>query len=215
MNDYKDLKAKKNGIKVIRIDCRESDLEFIKGNILSSELYNLFDLSNINWLKCHAWACTSFVKIACELWRNRIKNTLEIAGILKVNKTTVATYLKQGAELGWCDYDIKKESKKFSNGLRKQVICLNTGEIFNYAADAGEKYNIHFKNITACCHNKTISSGRCIETGKKLMWMYYSEYILKSEEEIEEKINKVIEIKVICLTNRRNIQFTSRSRKKI
>jgi len=53
IDNYKDLKAKEYGIEVIRIDCLISDLEYIKNNILHSKLNNIFDLNNIDWLKCH------------------------------------------------------------------------------------------------------------------------------------------------------------------
>ena len=49
------------------IDCRESKLEFIRDSILKSELSKLYDLSTIDWLECHRYACSSLVKITCDL----------------------------------------------------------------------------------------------------------------------------------------------------
>ena len=67
--------ALKNDIKednYIVIDCRYSELEWIKEHILNSNLAKIFDLSNIDWLKCHEFACCTRVKEACDLWESGI-----------------------------------------------------------------------------------------------------------------------------------------------
>lgn len=106
-----------NGIKkenYIVIDCRKSELEFIKDNIITSRLSNIFDLSKIDWLKCHEYACSSRVKEVCDLWENGMNDTIKIADKLKIGKTTVNRYLNAGVNLGWCKY-IKKYSMSPSN----------------------------------------------------------------------------------------------------
>lgn len=63
----KEKLAKTNGInKYIVIDCRESNIEHIKNNILNSKLNTLFNLSNINWIECGEFALTSLVKRVCD-----------------------------------------------------------------------------------------------------------------------------------------------------
>ncbi|WP_297419194.1 hypothetical protein [Clostridium sp.] len=129
-----------NGIKeenYIIIDCRYSTLEWIRDNdcgILNSKLNELFDLSKIDWLKCHEFACNSLVKTVCNLWNSGIKNTLEISKIIKLHRGTITRYLK-GTELGWCDYDAKivtslahSKARKFKG---KKIRCVETGDIFN------------------------------------------------------------------------------------
>ena len=90
--------------KYIAIDCRYSNFKFVKNSILNSDLSLLFDLSNIDWLKCHEYACNSLVKVACDLWNNGMKNTLKIANSLKLVRATIITYLKRGKVIGWCNY---------------------------------------------------------------------------------------------------------------
>lgn len=100
--------ALKNGIKnYIVIDCRYSELEFIKNNITNSELSKLFDLSTIDWLKCHEYACGSLVKKACDLWNGGINTTIGVANELKMSRGTAIKYLKQGAMLGLCNYKLQ------------------------------------------------------------------------------------------------------------
>ena len=124
--------AIKNGIKeenYIVIDCRKSELDFIKQNILNSRLSKLFDLSIIDWEKVEEFACSTLVRKVCEYWNSGTYSTKEITKIMKLSLSTVITYLKKGNGI-WCNYDSNKEIKKngFKNGKNngKQVICLET-----------------------------------------------------------------------------------------
>ena len=172
--------AKNNNIKnYMIIDCSKSDMDWIKHNIISSELLKLlnFEKENINWLRCHEYACNSLVKVTCDLWNSGIKNTLVLANQLKLSRSTIGKYLKQGEELEWCNYKPKEQSEQNYKQIQKQVICLTTKEIFNSITQAGNKYNINRRNITACCKNRNKSAGKHPETGEKLVWMYYEDYI--------------------------------------
>ena len=92
---------------------------------------------------------------------------------MKMNKSTIIKYLKQGTELGWCDYDPKIASLH-KDSLCKCIICLNTKEIFNSILEASKKYNSTI--ISQCCQGKKKSAGKLFN-GTKLKWMYYDEYI--------------------------------------
>lgn len=107
--------ALQNGIKhYIELDCRESNLDYIKNSILNSELSQLFDLSKIDWNKCAEFANKNIVKKVCDDWNNRREDetTVGISKKFKLSKNTIQTYLKKGTKLGWCDYDPKEEIKK-------------------------------------------------------------------------------------------------------
>jgi len=180
----KEQLAKENGItNYIVLDCRHSELEWIKNSIMNSKLPRLlnFKEKDINWLKCHEHACNSNIKKASDLWNSGIKSTSQIAYILKVHISTVIRYLKQGTKLEWCDYNPKEEMK--NNRYHIKVNCLTTGEIFNSITIAQEKYNTY--SISKVCKGKYNSSGIHPKTGEKLKWMYYSEYIkLLKEDDI-------------------------------
>ena len=109
-NDFdKEWLARINNINnYIIIDCRKSEMEWIKNSIMNSKLPQLlnFKEDDIDWLKCHEHACKSLVKITCDMWKD-MKSILQIADELKLHKCTIRKYLKQGVELGWCDYDSK------------------------------------------------------------------------------------------------------------
>ncbi|MDC4245549.1 hypothetical protein [Clostridium perfringens] len=109
LNDkYKKETALKNGIKhYIELDCRESNIDYIKNSILNSELNKLYDLSNINWNKCAEFANKNIVKEVCEYWNDRkdSETTGNLANVFNLSTMTIRNYLKKGTKLGWCDYD--------------------------------------------------------------------------------------------------------------
>ena len=101
--------ALQNGIKednYVVIDCRNSDMEWIKNNILNSKLSELYDLSKIDWLKCEEFALRNFEKEICEYWNNKQENETikDFANHFNLSEITIVKYLKRGTELGWCEY---------------------------------------------------------------------------------------------------------------
>jgi len=171
---FKDDIAQKNKIKIVRINCDISDLTYIKNNILKSELTEILNLEDINWLKCHEYACNSLVKVACDLWNSGLKNTKEIADKLRCGRSAATRYLKRGVELGWCDYKPQKGKQR----KQKDLILINTKEIFNTIVEASIKYKINAGNIYNCCNRseKRKSAGKHPITGEPLRWMYYEDW---------------------------------------
>ena len=114
----KDKLAIEHNIGVIRIRCDydrvQNRFEFIKDNILASELPHLlqFSESDIDWDKCELCANSSLMIDACELWSSGVCNTLNIANQLHISRVTASIYLKRGSELGLCDYNPEDESQK-------------------------------------------------------------------------------------------------------
>jgi len=211
--------AKDNHIKnYIILYCRKSeDLKWIKNSIMSRNitrpnqpcLAELLDFKeeDIDWLKAHKDGLKNLVKICCNMWSSGIRNTVKIAGILKSTTSgTVGKYLKQGAELGWCDYDPKEVMANQEYNYKK-VICLTTNKVFESLVSAGKEYDIEASSISACCRENctNITAGKHIETKDKLVWMFYEDYILKTEEEIKNILNNALKThkfkkQVICLT---------------
>lgn len=159
--------ALSNGVKeenYIVIDCRNSKLEFIKQNILSSRLYELFDLSKIDWLKCEEFALSNRVKEACDYKKNNpCVTTGEIGLKLKLSSATIRKYLKLGNGI-WCYYDAKEESRKASQKsgrmagkpieMYKNNILVGIYNSAQELSDASDDlYNIHLNqsNIRDVC----------------------------------------------------------------
>ena len=110
----KDKMAMEHNIEVIRIDCEPSTFENIRDNIINSKLSDLFDISAIEWDKCNLFAMHNIVKDVCDKFKdNPNLTTGELGKMFDVYATTIATYLKKGTTLGWCNYDPKVERTKF------------------------------------------------------------------------------------------------------
>jgi len=204
-NDFdKEWIARKNGIKnYIIIDCRKSDMEWIKDSIMKSRLLELlnFKESDVDWLKCHEAGCSNAIKKSCEMWNNEVKNIKLIADKLKVCSATIWKHLKKGAKLGWCDYDPTMGTKMRGTFVKK-VICLTTGEIYDSQTKAEEKMGVPTGSVSSCCTNRTQSAGKHSETGEPLIWMFYDDYVLNKETVgwLEKYIiNRSYSNKVICL----------------
>ena len=65
----------------------------------------------------------------------------------------------------------------------KQVICLETKEIFISAKKAGEKFNICHSNITACCRKR-------VEVAGGFHWAYFNDYITWNKEKQDIYLGK-------------------------
>ena len=112
----KDKLAKENGLIVIRIDCKYSNLNYIKNSIEESILSKLFDLSKINWNRCNEYATKNLVKDICEYYNNNPNITLQnIAKNFYISSRTVSKYLKCGTELGWCKYNTRRKENYENN----------------------------------------------------------------------------------------------------
>lgn len=93
--------AELNGIEnYIEVDCRVSDFQFIKSNILK-DLSHIINLSNINWDKIFKTSQKSMVLIVWDEYNNKRDETIDsIAKRLKIGKTTFYRYLRKGIEIG-------------------------------------------------------------------------------------------------------------------
>ena len=103
-----DMALENNIIDYIIIDCRISDIDWIKENILKSKLNKIFDLSKINWDEIEVQAIYNNVfKEVIDYWNNNITNVKELHDIFNLGETTIYRYLKKGNELGLCIYNNK------------------------------------------------------------------------------------------------------------
>lgn len=143
---YKKQLALENSIdSYIELDCSKSKLEYIKQSILNSKISEMFDLNKIEWLQCEEYALSNRVKEICNYWReyNNIQHknltTTNVGEIFNLTRHTVSKYLKQGAKLGWCNYDPKEEFNKNNEktGLKNKKFKSKPVEIFKDGKSLG------------------------------------------------------------------------------
>lgn len=84
------------------------------------------------------------------------------------------------------EYATKNSKKRIP---KKKYICLNTGEIFTCQnKDILEKYNTTPNNVYASASSKNYVAG-VLDSGERLIWRYYDDYINMTDEEINKAIN--------------------------
>lgn len=99
----KEQLAKENGIEhYITIDCRFSEIEWIKKSIIK-ELKDFFILNYIDWNKSEEYAITSLVVQVCKHFNIGYKIS-QIVELTNLSDTTVTSYLKRGNKIGLCNY---------------------------------------------------------------------------------------------------------------
>ena len=139
--------ALKNGIDYyIELDCRKSNLEWVRNSIINSELNKIFNLKKVNWLKCEEFALSNRVKEVCDYWHlhNEINNegltTKDLGEVFGLNFNTICTYLKQGKKLNWCNYTPKeglaKRDSKNSSLIKQR--CSKSIEIYKNGVLVGK-----------------------------------------------------------------------------
>lgn len=167
--------AIKNGIKpenYIIIDCRQSELEFIKNSILNSRLNYIFDLNSVDWEEIKKCSTSSNVLIACELYNENML-IKDIAKKMNININTVREYLIKGTELNICNYCLHDVFKRSNTGKKaKKVKCLNTSIVYKTAIEAKNDTNATLSGISKCCNNKQQYSGTDPITGEHLKWCF-------------------------------------------
>lgn len=75
---------------------------------------------------------------------------------------------------------------------RKEIVCLNTGEVFESILKASKKHKISYSNISACCSKKY--NYVCKSREERLVFLYKKDYDKMTKKEIEAIIehSKVI-----------------------
>lgn len=94
-----------NGIKkdhYVVLDCSNSDMNYIKKSIISSNLPQLLDFTEdqIDWSECNRFATSSRVYEACNLWNSGLHTTKDIMAEMKMSESATRSYLRRGYELG-------------------------------------------------------------------------------------------------------------------
>lgn len=172
-------KALANGISYyVEIDCRESEIEYIKSAIIGSDLTCHFDLSEIDWKILFFNAFKSRVVEACNIYNKNANEIplMDMARELKIHESTFRGYLMRGTSLGLCNYtphsqQVKKISVKH---LERKVVQLDLNETlmnqWNSIRDAGRSLGkASSSSISACCKGKA-------KTAFGYIWMYKEDY---------------------------------------
>lgn len=161
---YKKELAIQNGIKnYIELDCRYSDLKYIKNSILNSRLDTLIDLSLIDWDILEKDCLKSKVTEVCDVYNSGIINTVEIARLFGIDSSTVSDYLRRCDDAGLCHYTPNPYHER-------AIICVDTGKVYDTLKYV-ELDGFNKSQVSECCNHK---EGVCTAGGYN--WCFLDEY---------------------------------------
>lgn len=104
---YKRTLAEKHGISCyVVLDCRRSDGEYIRQNILNSELKAYFDLSVVEWSDVATKSLTSVFMQTIDLLRSNVDGSM-ILNELPISSYTLNRYVKKAKKMGILPSDYK------------------------------------------------------------------------------------------------------------
>lgn len=155
-DSYKEKVARSNGMQYyIQLDCRKSDLEWVKSSIMNSELPTILNFKecDIDWVECEKFSRNSVILEACSLYK-KLGHTKSVAKELNISRRTATIYLIKGSKLGLCDYDPKLAMKDKTIRNRgsnhpnsKKVIC--DGITFGNISECAEFYGIRSNRMAS------------------------------------------------------------------
>ena len=99
--------AKENNFELITIDCKTSDFNYIKKNMMNSELKELFSIRKRNWDTIFKQATSSLIVKAAELYNSGITSPTQIGEKLRVHRKTARSYLEKATQLKMINYEKK------------------------------------------------------------------------------------------------------------
>lgn len=158
-----DLAMSNNITDYIVLDCRRSQLDWIKNSIMQSKLPVILNFSenDINWIAAQKYATKNLVKQAADLF-NQGYGIQQIGELLYRSRVTISKWLKNAAELGWCDYIGKKPLP---------IYCIEMNQVFNSLSDGARATNTNVSHIIECREGKRCHAGRVPETNEPASWL--------------------------------------------
>lgn len=95
--------ALNNGFIEVEIDCKISNFNYIRQNILSSKLSEVIDFSIINWNAVMEEISENYVKTASNLFNDGM-TVMQISRKLNMSRHTIRKYLLDASAMEWCSY---------------------------------------------------------------------------------------------------------------
>lgn len=107
--------ATSNGVaNYIEINCSKSDFDFIKCNVINSELSFIYSLKDVNWVSLKEKCETNILQAVANCWNNGVYVAEDIGNIVGLSKAPIRKYLNRCEEFGL----IKKYDKEIIERIR-------------------------------------------------------------------------------------------------
>lgn len=164
LDKYKMEIAYTHGIKdYIVINASTPTMSFIKNSIIKSNLSEIVDLSNIDFVKLEANSLKSHHYEILKLWNEELMSAEQISNCVNYKLTTVRKILKKWNSLNLCSYNRNESLKRNGENKGKTVLQYSKDGVFIRefisATSAAKSINGQPTCIIACCKGRQISSG--------------------------------------------------------
>lgn len=113
IDENKNKLAKANNYQIIRIDCRKSEFEYIRDNIISTMENNI--VNDIDWNKIEKLSLSNLIKTICidyELNKSKQNIMTYLEDKYHFSRGNIIANLHKGTKYGWCNYNSKPQWKK-------------------------------------------------------------------------------------------------------
>lgn len=153
IDKIKDDLAIKNGYTPIRIDCKISDIDYIKSKINESKLGEYIDLSKIDFMICHDFAKTNIKRKAINDYKNGMY-AAEIAKKYNVSTTTICNWLKSdNVKI------IKNTRKGIPNSKCGKPLFIGEKKYLSLSECERKSYDDFGFHINKDCLSRVLNSG--------------------------------------------------------
>ena len=161
--------ALSNGVEnYIVIDARFSDYEYLKDNILNSDLSKIFDLSKIKWNEVFFNSSKSFVFEISKLW-NQGMSIVDICRETHFARNIVRDYLTKGTSAKLCNYSPEESIQRKFEKDAKKVVCIEDKIIYESIEEVGRVIGVAATNVKNCCD---LSKENLVSIKKKHYLLY-------------------------------------------
>lgn len=166
----KDDIARKNGYIMLRIDCNYNDnnrYEYIKESIYTT-LSSMFDLSCVDWEKCHLSSLESKFKLVIDCYKSGTKYLDELEVSTGIKQRTIIKYLREAMNTGILDKETIMSTNPYKdlppnvrfineghfNSRSRLVYCYEDAIIFDSIETVSNYYGFHKGSLLQAIKNK-------------------------------------------------------------
>lgn len=170
--------AKRNGIShYFVIPLKKTDAQTLETSIIKSHILNVLNITpnDNDWMKIIDKASVGAAGECLKHWNKGERSISSIAQLVGVDVGSASFYLRKYAELGLCNYSIKKHREwcrqKAILARSRQIMCIETRQVFDSIQKAGEYAGVSGNSIQNCLAGRTKTSGKD-KNNNKLHWKY-------------------------------------------
>lgn len=171
----------------IVIDARYSECDYIKENIIKSELSKILNLTNIDWEEVFLKSSESFIPQIANLWNDGM-NITNICSKTHFTRSFIRKCLIKAAYIKLCDYSPTKSINRKIHNISKKVICIEDKQVYESIEEAGKALGVSANTVGRCCdlHFESLVSV------KRKHCLFYNDFINMSINEIADILKRPI-----------------------